>query len=39
VVQWFDYPAGFLYLATLAGCALVFFLLLMPEAKALPGAA
>jgi hypothetical protein len=39
VVQWFGYPAGFLYLATLAGCALVFFLLLMPETKALPGVA
>ncbi len=33
VVQWFGYPAGFLYLAGIAVCALVFFLLLMPETK------
>ncbi|HEY4041991.1 MAG TPA: MFS transporter [Rhodopila sp.] len=33
VVQWFGYPVGFLYLASIAGCALVFFLLLMPETK------
>jgi predicted MFS family arabinose efflux permease len=33
VVQWFGYPAGFLYLAAIAGCALAFFALLMPETK------
>jgi MFS family permease len=33
VVQWFGYPAGFLYLAGVAGCAMAFFLLLMPETK------
>jgi MFS family permease len=33
VVQWFGYPAGFLYLASIAGCALTFFLILMPETK------
>jgi predicted MFS family arabinose efflux permease len=33
VVQWFGYPSGFLYLASIAGCALVFFVLLMPETK------
>jgi MFS family permease len=33
VVQWFGYPGGFLYLATIAGCALGFFTLLMPETK------
>ena len=33
VVQWFGYSVGFLYLAGIAGCALVFFLLLMPERK------
>ncbi|WP_216855941.1 MFS transporter [Acidisphaera sp. S103] len=34
VVQWFGYADGFLYLAAIAGCALVFFALLMPETKA-----
>jgi MFS family permease len=33
VVQWFGYPGGFLYLAVIAGCALAFFALLMPETK------
>jgi predicted MFS family arabinose efflux permease len=33
VVQWFGYPAGFLYLAAIAFCALAFFALLMPETK------
>jgi predicted MFS family arabinose efflux permease len=33
VVQWFGYSAGFLYLAGIAGCALMFFSLLMPETK------
>ena len=33
VVQWFGYPAGFLYLAAIAACALVFFALLMPETR------
>jgi predicted MFS family arabinose efflux permease len=33
VVQWFGYPAGFLYLAGIAACALAFFALLMPETK------
>ena len=33
VVQWFGYPGGFLYLAAIAGCALAFFALLMPETK------
>ena len=33
VVQWFGYAAGFLYLAAIAGCALAFFALLMPETK------
>jgi MFS family permease len=33
VVQWFGYPGGFLYLASIAGCALGFFALLMPETK------
>jgi MFS family permease len=33
VVQWFGYPAGFLYLAGIAVCALAFFLLLMPETR------
>jgi predicted MFS family arabinose efflux permease len=33
VVQWFGYPAGFLYLAGIAVCALSFFALLMPETK------
>jgi predicted MFS family arabinose efflux permease len=31
VVQSFGYASGFLYLAAIAGCALVFFTLLMPE--------
>jgi MFS family permease len=30
VVQWFGYPSGFLYLAAIAGCGLIFFALLMP---------
>ncbi len=34
VVQWFGYQAGFLYLAGVALCALLFFLILMPETKA-----
>ena len=34
VVQWFGFPAGFLFLAAIAGGALVFFGLLMPETKA-----
>jgi MFS family permease len=33
VVQWFGYPSGFLYLASIAGGALIFFGLLMPETK------
>ncbi len=33
VVQWFGYASGFLYLASIAGCALVFFVVLMPETK------
>ena len=33
VVEWFGYPAGFLYLAGIAACALAFFALLMPETK------
>jgi predicted MFS family arabinose efflux permease len=33
VVQWFGYPAGFLTLAGLAGCALAFFATLMPETR------
>jgi predicted MFS family arabinose efflux permease len=33
VVQWFGYPAGFLYLAAIAVCALAFFALLMPETR------
>jgi len=33
VVQWFGYPSGFLYLASIAGGALAFFALLMPETK------
>jgi MFS family permease len=33
VVQWFGYPSGFLYLAVIAGCALAFFAVLMPETK------
>jgi MFS family permease len=35
VVQWFGYASGFLYLAAIAGCTLVFFTLLMPETMAL----
>lgn len=31
VVQWFGYPTGFLSLAAIALCALLFFALLMPE--------
>ena len=34
VVQWFGYSTGFLYLAAIAGCALAFFGLLMPETRA-----
>ncbi|PPQ30159.1 MFS transporter [Rhodopila globiformis] len=34
VVQWFGYATGFLYLAAIAGCALAFFALLMPETRA-----
>ncbi len=33
VVQWFGYPAGFLTLAALAGCALAFFATFMPETR------
>jgi len=33
VVQWFGYSTGFLYLAVIAGCALVFFAVLMPETR------
>jgi predicted MFS family arabinose efflux permease len=33
VVQWFGYPSGFLYLASIAAGALIFFALLMPETK------
>jgi len=33
VVQWFGYATGFLYLASIAGCALAFFALLMPETR------
>jgi MFS family permease len=33
VVQGFGYPIGFLYLASIAGCALAFFARLMPETK------
>jgi MFS family permease len=33
VVQWFGFPSGFLYLAAIAGCALAFFTLLMPETR------
>jgi MFS family permease len=32
-VQWFGYPSGFLYLTGIAGCALLFFVLLMPETR------
>jgi len=33
VVQWFGYATGFLYLAGIAGVALVFFAVLMPETR------
>ncbi len=33
VVQWFGYATGFLYLAAIAFCALVFFALFMPETR------
>jgi len=33
VVQWFGYPAGFLFLAGIAVFALLFFALLMPETR------
>jgi len=33
VVQWFGYATGFLYLAVIAGCALAFFAVLMPETR------
>jgi len=33
IVQWFGYPAGFLYLACIALCALAFFAIFMPETK------
>ena len=33
VVQWLGYPTGFLYLAGVAGAALVFVALLMPETR------
>jgi MFS family permease len=33
VVQWFGYSSGFLYLASIACCALAFFAVLMPETK------
>jgi predicted MFS family arabinose efflux permease len=33
VVQWFGYSSGFLYLTSIAACALVFFAVLMPETK------
>jgi MFS family permease len=33
VVQWYGYPAGFLYLAVIALVALVFFAVFMPETK------
>ncbi len=33
VVQWFGYATGFLYLAGIALCALVFFALFMPETR------
>ena len=33
VVQWFGYTTGFLYLAGIALCALVFFALFMPETR------
>lgn len=33
VVQWYGYPAGFLYLAAVALVALVFFAMFMPETR------
>jgi predicted MFS family arabinose efflux permease len=33
VVRWFGYSVAFLWLAAIAGCALAFFALLMPETK------
>jgi MFS family permease len=33
VVQWFGFPSGFLYLTVIAGGALAFFALLMPETR------
>nr|WP_294552170.1 MFS transporter [uncultured Rhodopila sp.] len=33
IVQFFGYPAGFLYLTVIACCALAFFALMMPETK------
>jgi MFS family permease len=33
VVQWYGYPAGFLYLAVVALLALIFFAVFMPETK------
>jgi len=33
VVQWFGYSTGFLYLAAIAACALVFFAVFMPETR------
>ena len=38
VVQWFGYPAGFLFLAGIALCALGFFAVLMPETRTAAGA-
>ncbi len=32
-VQWFGYPTGFLTLAAIAGCAMLFFASLMPETR------
>lgn len=39
VVQWFGYATGFLYLAAIAGAALAFFALLMPETRQAHGLA
>jgi MFS family permease len=33
VVQWFSYPIGFLYLAGIAVCGLMFFATMMPETR------
>jgi MFS family permease len=33
VVQWFGYPSGFLYLAAIAVCGLVFCAAFMPETR------